>query len=478
MISVQNHLRLLSGNKIICAFLLMALLVSCSAKKTVTSIPAKKPPVVYDSSKPKPKPNVDSDKEIVDVPPKVKVKVDTTELKYPKNPKPPIVVKGNTQPTTNKGGLLLKDSYNIKMLIPLHSNNYNPNELSQSRFVHFYAGVLSALEKLDDEGLKFNIEVIDTKEGATPLKDSFNGITNEETDLIIGPFERDDVKSLVEVCKEKRIPLVSPWQTSTKITNENPYYIQMKPNLKEHFLKLAHSTTSEFKKGEVFIVGKNNKETNSWISYFQDAAAANLNTKAKDFYSAYYVTDDSLSLGPTAFNRLLKNPKVKAIILPNYSYTDESFAYSCLRRLMAEKGGKQIIVYGMPMLYESEKVEFDYYQALQMRIVISDFVDENQADIRAFRRGFLDLYGEIPSTEAIKGYDLMLYIGRNIWKYGKDFQKYLEKEATSYMQSTYDIKKAKSEDSPTADDADAFDFYENKHLDIIEFRGTKFHRRN
>lgn len=476
MISVQNHLRLLSGNNISFAVLIL-ILVSCGTNKAITKSGTGDTPVVYDTSKPKPNTTKSPDKVVVTDSTKPKVKVDTIDLKYPKNPTPPIVVKAQPQPT-NKGGLSLKDVYNIKLLIPLNSDNYSPNEMAQSRFVHFYAGVMRALEKLDDEGIKFNIEVIDTEEGKIPLKDKTNDIVNEGTDLIIGPFERDDVKMMAEKCKEKGIPLVSPWQTSTKITNENPYYIQMKPNLKEHFLKLAYSTASEFKKGEVFIVGKNNKETNSWISYFQDAAATSLNVTSKDFYTPYYVTDDSLSTGTTAFNRLLKNPKLKAIILPNYSYTDESFAYSCLRRLMAEKGGKQIIVYGMPMLFESEKIEFEYYHALQMRMVMSDFVDENQSDIRTFRREFLDLYGEIPTQDAIKGYDLMLYIGRNIWKYGVNFQNYLEYEPTSYMQSTYNIKKAKSDDSPTANDPDAFDFYENKHLDIIEFKGTKFHRRN
>lgn len=475
MISVRNPLQLLSGNNIVFIFLLFVLM-SCGTKKVVTSNPTKDAPVVYDSSKPKP--NTGKDKVVVaDGPPKVKVKVDTTELKYPKNPTPPIVVKGKPKPA-NKGGLSLKDSYNIKLLIPLNSDNSNSNEIAQSRFVHFYAGLMRALEELDDEGIRFNIEVIDTEEGTKPLKDKMNDIVNEGTDLIIGPFERDDVKMMAEKAKEKGIPMVSPWQTSTKITYENPFYIQMKPNLKEHFLKLAHSTASEFKKGEVFILGKNNKETNSWISYFQDAAAASLNVTSKDFYTPYYVTDDSLSTGPTAFQRLLRNPKMKAIILPNYSYSDESFAYSCLRRLMAEKGGKQVIVYGMPMLYESEKIEFEYYHALQMRIVMSDFVDENQSDIQSFRRDFLDVYGEIPTVDAIKGFDLMLYIGRNLWKYGLTFQSFLENEPTSYMQSTYNIKKAKSEDSPTANDPEAFDFYENKHLDIIEFKGTKFHRRN
>ena len=113
-----------------------------------------------------------------------------------------------------------------------------------------------------------------------------------------------------------------------------------------------------------------------------------------------------------------------------------------------------------------------------MKVVMSDFVDEDHGKIREFRRDFLDKYGEIPDTDAVKGYDLMLYLGRNIWKYGKNFQQYLENEASSYLQSIYDIRKAKSEDSPVAADPDRFDFYENKHLDIIEFRGNKWQKRN
>ncbi len=249
----------------------------------------------------------------------------------------------------------------------------------------------------------------------------------------------------------------------------------MKPNLKEHFLKLAESSVETFNPGEVVIIGKNNKETNSWIKYFQEAASAN--SKKKDFFSTYFVSSDSLNLGPTAFMRMFKNTKLKAVIIPNYSYNDEDFIYACLRRLTAEKGNRQISVMGMPILFDSDKIDFDFYNTLQMKVVMSDFVDENQGKIREFRRDYLDLYGEIPNSDASKGYDLMLYLGRNIWKYGKNFQNFLENEATSYLQSTYDIRKSKAEDSNIMNDSEKFDYYENKHLDIIEFKGNKWLRK-
>jgi len=171
---------------------------------------------------------------------------------------------------------------------------------------------------------------------------------------------------------------------------------------------------------------------------------------------------------------MLKNPRLRAVIIPNYSYNDEEFIYSCLRRLSAEKGGRSLSVYGMPIMYDSDKIDFDFYHSLQMKVVMSDFVDQDHGKIREFRREFLDMFGEIPTDEAVKGYDMMLYIGRNLINNGKNFQYYLENDSASYLHSIYEIRKAKSEDSPVANDPAKFDYFENKHLDIIEFRGNKW----
>ncbi|MBL0027175.1 MAG: hypothetical protein IPO98_20315 [Saprospiraceae bacterium] len=147
-----------------------------------------------------------------------------------------------------RDGLDFKDQYNLTLLIPLNSNgSANPVD---SRFVQFYAGFLRGLESLDDEGIKLNVKVIDTEEGTEKISEHAGEILTPSMDLVIGPFDRDDVKVFADECKLKSIPMVSPWQTSTKITNENPYYIQIKPNLKEHFLKLAENTFQIIKKAK------------------------------------------------------------------------------------------------------------------------------------------------------------------------------------------------------------------------------------
>lgn len=491
MISAPNHQPLLSGNRFVIFCLLMVIFASCATKKPGVAVDKSKVQIVKsDTTKgttPKPNdpptlPEIDkmedntkSVKRPSPVNTKVDVIVDTVKW-VASNPVPPITSKVNNS-AKKVLGRDMKEEYNVTFLIPLNADRISEGEMSQSRFIHYYAGALIALERLDDEQIKLNVSVIDTEGASYKVSQHVSDIVADETDLIIGPFERDDVKLVAEACKTSQIPMVSPWQTSTKITTENPYYIQMKPNLKEHYLKLAESTCREYKKEEVAIIGLNNKETNSWIKYFQDAARQYKKKDTTNFYVPYFVTNDSLNLGPSAFFRLFKNPNIKAIILPHYSYNDEDFIYSSLRRLVAEKAGRNITVYGMPILYDSEKIDFDYYNALQMRIVMSDFVDENVFEIKEFRRKYLDLYGEIPTAEAIKGYDMMLYVGRNIWKYGKNFQNFLNLESMSLMQSTFDIRKSKADDAIQNEDNEQFDFFENKHLDIIEFMGTRFVRR-
>ncbi|MCB9311038.1 MAG: amino acid ABC transporter substrate-binding protein [Lewinellaceae bacterium] len=481
MISVQSHRQRLSGNREwTFMFMIFLLMASCTPLKKT---PTKKPDIQVV------KPDIPDKKGQETTPPKpqktdqpshqkdIVVKdVDTLHLKENTTKTPPIKSK-NDKDAVFTEGLDMKSSYHIKLLIPLNSDA-GLVQGNQLRFVHFYAGVLKALEVLDDQRLKFLVDVIDTEEGGYNLRSKIDDILSDDTDLVIGPFEKDDVKELAEAAKKKGIPIMSPWQTSTKIASENPWYVQLKPNLKEHFNKLTQACIYDFHQGEVAIVGKDNKETRAWIEYFQNTAKNLTNNKKEPFFTSYFVSNDSLINAPSAFFRLLSNPKIKAVLLPNYSFSDEEFVYGVLRRLMAEKGSKQVVVYGMPLLIESEKIDFDFYHALNLRIALSDYLDLNSEEIREFRREFLDLYGEIPLSDAVKGYSIMMLAANSLHSYGTHFQNYIVNKDMTFLQTTFNIEKSVSEDKETdMNNTKDFDYFENKHLDIVEFKGTGFVKR-
>lgn len=470
MILAQNLLQLLNGNKlwiVLCTFFL-----SCTAVKPVVS--HKPTQIIKAGTTP-----VSGKKDTVDVPvrdtakkpdgvAKDVIKVDTIVWSDISKDKPPVREPQKTDVTGYTSDF--KPVYNIKMLLPLNSDDIG--DPGTSRFTFFYSGVLLALEELGIDRIKLNVDVIDTDENNFDLDKQLNSIVTPETDLVIGPFDKDKIKVLSEACKKNNTVLVSPWYTSSKLTVQNPYYVQMNPNLKEHFNKIVQFSVNRYQPKEITIVTRGNKDK-AWVDYFENTAKK-LSGSKKDFFNVYYVNTDSLKNGPTAFFNLFKTPNLKAIIIPNYSYSDENYIYSCLRRLAAEISTHSVSVIGMPILFESDKVEFDYFRALQMKVVMADFVDEDYGKIREFRRRFLDTYGEIPTVEAVKGYDLMIYLGKNLWKYGKHFQYLADYNPVFYLQSIYDLQRSFSDDTDENQIGGYFDYFENKHLDIIEYRGNKW----
>jgi len=480
MISVQNLLRLLSGNKWL--FFLVFCFISCGASRKASIVDnAQIVPSQADIKKENPsktwqeevKTVSDTVKPIVQprvVPHSRSVKPDTIIWSDVTQDYPPIRSKEKIKPISFDKTLDLKPFYKIKMLLPFNSNSRKSPE--ESKYVHFYAGALLAIDELDDMGVKLHIDVIDIEEGAWKISDRLNIVLDDAPDVIIGPADKDNLQVIVDTCRTLAIPVVSPFYTSTKLTQENPYYIQIKPNLKDHFKKITEYCINNYKEGEVAIILRPNRISTSWMEYFQSSAREFLSIKG-DFFKPYIVPSDSLGSGNVAYSRLYSDSKIKAVIIPNYSFGDEDFVYSSLRKLMAEKS-RQISVIGMPLLYDSNKIDFDFYHVLNMKIVMSDFVSTNHRAMKDFRRRYLDTYGHIAPSDAVQGYDLMMYIGRNIWKYGKNFQYYLGRESEELLQSIFKVEKSYSDDSPLINDPNKFDYFENKHLDIIEFKGDNW----
>lgn len=265
--------------------------------------------------------------------------------------------------------------------------------------------------------------------------------------------------------------MVSPWQTSTKITNENEYYIQLKPNLKEHFAKISEHVCRTYEAGEVTVITHNNQDGKAWFKFFSETAQKT--TGNKNYLNHYTVSEDSLQSPNTAFVTMFADNPPKAVILPYYSYNDEEKLYSIVRRLSSDKAKHDVVVYGMPLLHDSERIDYEYFSTLNVRIAISDFMDESKYEVKNFKRKYFEMFGEIAGSDAIKGYDVFMFIGKNMMEYGSKFQEYIINQKQNYIMADFKIQKSVSESEKSREKLD-FDFFENKEIQIIEFRESGF----
>lgn len=464
MISAQNHPQRSSGSKYL--FLSIVFIFTwfgCSQKIRTTTVQTKPQTAkIYKAD------STRSDMPVVKKPDTI-VWTDVSEKYVPiRQPvkKSPVIRK---QPVNPEAGF--KDTYSVKLYIPLNSSQYSANSLVDNRFVQFYTGMLLALEDLENEGGSFRINVEDTGENNFDIKKSWSSANEEDIDLIIGPFEREDLKYIATEAARKNVVVVSPWQTSTKIAAQNPYYIQLKPNLKEHFKRMVEHACLNFGPGQVMVVTHAGQEGISWYNFMNEVCTGQFGTTEK--LRHYTVHKDSLIAPNTAFVNVFRNNPPQAVILPYYSFNDEQKLYEVVRRLIVDKGLHKVTLYAMPLFLESDKIDFEFYSSFHTRIAISDFVDEQNYKVRQFKRKYYELFGELCGPDALKGYDVMMFVGKNLAEHGTNFQQAITGNKQVYLQTQIDLHETKGE-SDTNTDSAGFDFYENKHISIIEFRNSGF----
>jgi len=467
MISVQNLLRQLSGNKILGCLLLFALVVSScgGTQKTVDRTKSRTKSSSTSKGKTTTKANTKNDK--------VKV-IEWNEATDDR--KPPITEakdNSNASEDMSKNELIKEDEYDITYFVPFDAGAYASSANPSDRFVQYYSGMLIATEILERESINLNINVVDEKK--RKFETILHGSVNRETDVIVGPYDRQALRVAANYAQENEIPLVSPWQASSKIAKENPYYIQLRPNLDEHYYSIFEDIKKNFKDENLIIVGsKTSPKDGGRIRKLQRMAKDVFGKSDENHFQEFLAIPDSIDLGVTAFDSLFIENKTNVVLVPNWSFKDEEFIYGSLRRMSVEKGMANMVVYGMPIMLESDKINFDYYNSLNMRVARSKFVDERDGDVQRFKRDFVEKYGALPSDDAYEGYDNLMYIGRNLYKYGKNFQYHLDNDQGYYLQAGYRVEPT-YQDSPDDKKKD-INYFENKNVEIIEFKNNRFVR--
>lgn len=452
MISVPSLLQQLNGSRIV-LLLLVGLLFfsSCGVKKPTHQRPRPKRPKTTHKKPKKKRPKVDT--------------IDWTEID-----------KTNKKPTKKDDPVKdMQAKYSISMFMPLggKSSYTEGQDESLERYINYYAGVKMALADMESSGTSFEINVFDDK---VNFDKTIYSSKFKNSDIIIGPRKKDKLKKTVGIGKRDEILVVSPWWTSSKMTTDNPYYLQLNPSTTHRYEALLVHAKKHFANENIIVVQREKSSDKKRSQYFQ-----RLN-KSMDGSGAvpieiFTVNTDSLEQGETAFDELIMMEEQRdiAVIIPNWSSKDEYYLYSCLRKLSTEKGMNNITVYAMSKALNSTLINFELYKSLQIRVAAEKYIDPNDNQVINFRQRYFSEYNAIATNDAIEGYDMMKFVGKNLIKYGKTFPSFI-KQSQRMMQIKYDITSKHSKADIGKENYKNVQYYENNHVDIIEFNGNKFVR--
>lgn len=373
----------------------------------------------------------------------------------------------------------LKKAYKVAIFLPFMTNEFTPapnKEVPSKslRALEFYEGVRLALDTLEKQGLNLFVDVYDTKKSVATVQQILNKPELKEVDLIIGPISSKTSFEVAQFAKQAKIPMVSPFNPRTDITEQNPYYIQLNPSFEPHSKVIVDYVFNKFESRhpkKYVVLGM---QTDTGRINMIQKAYAELKNDITAKIPQFITKDNTFSI--ESIKKYLSKDAENIIIIP--SYRDESFIYNALREInslidkLEKKYSYKLTVIGMSRWKYYERVNFEYYSNLNMLLTSEVHIDNSRA--KHFQTEYKQTYGISPREFGYIGYDVMLYFGQMLNKYSKSFPVFLGNEKRQMCHTKFQfepiyLNKGALDGSTTPELQNVIMRYQNAHINLLDF---------
>lgn len=374
-------------------------------------------------------------------------------------------------------GTKLKQSYNITYLLPFFTDKFSSidNDIYEKSLwaLNFYAGAKMALDTLENEGISLNVSALDTRASEAQLALALANDAAQNADVLIGTETNANVKTTADFAKLNKKVLISPYNPSSDIVYDNPQFIQLNPSLKTNCEAIMRQIRKDYRPEQVVLICRNKENEKEALQYLQlenQRLSNSANYSLKEI-----VIDEKQGLVGVDIKATMVSESM-VYVIPVWGQNSESFIYSLLNKINTVKGKKKITVYGMPQWANFQVNGYDAFEPLNVHITQPFYVDRVSGSTRGFSVSYYEKYATAPTDEAFTGYDLTLYVGRMLKRYGTKFNDILDLVPYNGLQSSFNFEREKNINNQL--DPKNFDRYANKSINILKFENGCFNKIN
>lgn len=320
-----------------------------------------------------------------------------------------------------------KESYNIAVFLPFFVEQLQDDSTGGTDFViSLYQGIKLAVTELEHNGIKINLYAYDTNRDPVLIANLLTKDEMKSMDAIIGPLYPEAIPLVSALSKEFGIPMFNPLSDNLELMDNNPFYFLYQSSIQTKAVNAAKYTlttvNSDSKIGIVYSktkseilaanVYKNYIESNS--THRVDVMIA-IEPSSSSTFLSYYIrkkkNDSSKNNYPYATIEELTH-----LYVPS---KDEIIAASVISAAEIANDKVNIIADESWLSYES--IAMDQILGLKVVFVSPTYVDYRRPNIYEFRDKFREEFADFPDSYAMKGYELMIFLGRMLNSHGSNF---------------------------------------------------------
>lgn len=374
-------------------------------------------------------------------------------------------------------GTKLKSSYNISYLLPFFTNNFS--ELDKEMYekslwaLNFYAGAKLALDTLSAEGINLKVNVADTKAEDAQLQLLLKQEAIKDADVIIGTETNANVKITADFAKANGKIFISPYNPAADLVASNTQFVQINPSLRTNCEAIMRYVRKTYQTDQIVIICRDKANEREAMQYLQLENTKLGGTKLKEF-----ILDEKTGVVGADIKGTISAESM-AYIIPIWGQNSETIIYSLLNKINNAKGKRNFTVFGMPQWANFQVNGYDAFEPLKVHITQPVYTDKIEPNIKNFTVNYYNTYAAAPADESFIGYDLTLYVGRMLHRYGTKFNEVLDAVPFTGLQTKFNFEREKSLVSPANNETNlTYDRFANKYVNILKFENGCFNKVN
>lgn len=356
-----------------------------------------------------------------------------------------------------------KETYNIALFAPLYLDSVfvNSTEIpgrTLPRYVlpglDFYEGAQLALDSLQQQGVKLNVVVYDSKSKQHDIETIVKNKLLDNTDLIIAAVGTPELQELSNVAREKEINMVSATYPNDGGITGNPFLLITNSMLKTHGEALHRYLQESFANKNILFFHRNTAFEKRLFADFK--ADYDKLQSSKKVRIREVIWTDALTDGELSQFLLADRPNLCVV-----AALDETNSKAILRKLSVQTATYPIQVYGMPT-WDIMKFKEPEFKGMQIYYTSPYFNDKTDAYSRYITDYFKRVYKSRPSDMAFKGFELTWYFVKQLSANGVYFNSKVNDPARKVF-SNFNYQPVYLKEG-----VERPDYFENKNIYIIQ----------
>ena len=308
----------------------------------------------------------------------------------------------------------------VAVMMPLHLNQLDQISTSkfdieqrgkkvyrQFEFIEFYEGLLLALDRLAEQGVNVELNVVDVSENsAAKVEEAFISHNVAQSDFVVALLLRDAFDKAAELAQQAGVYIVNPMATRTELCAENPYMVKVQPSVEGMISLMLKNMKVERPNGHLYIIYSNSKAEKAVM----DELKRQLDERQDIPYTLFNWSQSAKLAGV-----LKKTPNCHVLsIFDQDKDNNRVFVGNLLNRLAAFKSDSPTLYTLNDWTRDYIDVDFAQLQLLNYHTFSTSWDMTNDVHIN-FLQAYRTRFGTEPSSPlAAAGYDLMLYIGNGL----------------------------------------------------------------